>query len=64
MHLHGKEVLHNSCNTGTRGLPDMSTLSPQASGVHIRQIPLAHVIAKQQGYARTYIYSIPVHYSR
>ena len=22
-------MLHNSCNTGTRGLPDMYTLSPQ-----------------------------------
>ena len=36
------KVLHNSCNTITRALPDMSTLSPQAwgapaSGVHIRQ---------------------------
>ena len=31
------KVLHNSCNTVTRGLPDISTLSPWASGVHIRQ---------------------------
>ena len=31
------KVLHNSCNTVTCGLPDMSTLSPQALGVHIRQ---------------------------
>ena len=32
-----EEVLHNSCNTGTCGLPDMYILSPQASCVHIRQ---------------------------
>ena len=31
------KVLHNNCNTVTHGLPDMSTLSPRASGVHIRQ---------------------------
>ena len=36
------KVLHNSCNTVTRALPGMSTLSPHArgawaSGVHIRQ---------------------------
>ena len=31
------KVLFNSCNTGTSGLPDMYTLSPRASGVHIRQ---------------------------
>ena len=41
-------MLRNSCNTGTRGLPDMSTLSPrahgpQASGIHIRQITHACV---------------------
>jgi len=41
-------VLHNSCNTGTHGLPDMSTLSPRAcgpraSGVHIRQTTRACV---------------------
>ena len=41
-------MLHNSCNTGTRGLPDMSTLSPRAcgpraSGVHIRQTTRACV---------------------
>ena len=43
-----KEVLHNSCNTGTHGLYDMYTLSPwacgpQASGVHIRQTTHASV---------------------
>ena len=37
------EVLHNSCNTCTRVLPDMYTLIPQACGsrdsdVHISQI--------------------------
>ena len=37
MYKLAKEVLHNSCNTGTRGLPDMYTLSPWALGVHIRQ---------------------------
>ena len=36
------EVLHNSCNTCTRVLPDMYTLIPQAcssqdSDIHIRQ---------------------------
>ena len=35
-YLHGflsyKQVIHNSCNMGTRGLPDMYTLSPQACG--------------------------------
>ena len=41
-------MLHNSCNMGTRGLPDMYTLcpracSPRASGVHIRQTTLARV---------------------
>ena len=28
---------------GTRGLPDMYTLGPRASGVHIRQTTRAHV---------------------
>ena len=37
------KVLHNSCNTVTCGLPDMSTLSPQSSGVHIRQTTCACV---------------------
>ena len=41
------KVLHNSCNTVTCALPDMSTLSPRAcgpwaSGVHIRQITSTH----------------------
>ena len=41
-------MLHNSCNTGSCGLPDMSTLSPRACGPralggHIRQTTRAHV---------------------
>ena len=41
-------VLHNSCNMGTRRLPDMYTpcpraCGPRASGVHIRQTIRAHV---------------------
>ena len=28
---------------GSRDLPDMHALSPRASGIHIRQIPPAHV---------------------
>ena len=37
------KVLHNSCNIVTCTLPDMSTLSPRASGVHIRQSTCACV---------------------
>ena len=37
------KVLHNSCNTVTRALPDMLTLSPRASDVHIRQSTHAYV---------------------
>ena len=42
------EVIHNTCNMGARDLPDMYALSPQAcgpraSGIHIRQIPHAHI---------------------
>ena len=45
MHM---EVLHISCNMCTRDLPDMYALSPRACGpralgIHIRQIPRAHV---------------------
>ena len=45
-------MLHISCNMGTRNLPDMYALSPQAcgprawayiSGIHIRQITRAYV---------------------
>ena len=43
-----KQVVHNSCNMGTCGLPDIYTLSPQACGpcafgVYIRQTTHAHV---------------------
>ena len=27
-----KQAVHNSCNMGTRGLPDIYTLSPQGCG--------------------------------
>ena len=37
------EVLHISCNMCTRDLPDTYALSPRALGIHIRQIPHAHV---------------------
>ena len=41
-------MLHISCNIGTRDLPDMYALSPQACGLralgmHIRQITRAYV---------------------
>ena len=32
-----------SCIMGTRDLPDIYAQSPRAEGVHIRQIPSAHV---------------------
>ena len=32
-----------TCNMGAHNLPDMYTLSPWASGIHIKQIPCAHV---------------------
>ena len=43
-----KQVVHNSCNMGTRGLPDICTLSPRACspralGIYIRQTTRAHV---------------------
>ena len=43
-----KPVVYNSCNMGTRGLPDIYTLSPRACGpralgVYIRQTTRAHV---------------------
>jgi len=31
------------CNMGTHDLPDMYARSPQALGIHIRQITRAHV---------------------
>ena len=45
---YGNKVIHNSCNMAIRDLPDMYALSPwasdpQASGIHIRQIPHGHV---------------------
>ena len=36
-------MAHISCNMRTRGLPDMYTLGPRPSGVHIRQTIHAHV---------------------
>ena len=36
-------MLHISCNLCTRDLPDTYDLSPQAFGVHIKQIPCAHI---------------------
>ena len=37
-------MLHNSYTMPTCGLSDMHTLSPQAPGVHIRQIIHVHGI--------------------
>ena len=50
-----KQVVHNSCNMGTRGLPDIYTLSPRACGpralgVYIRQTTRAHVTTIQYIY--------------
>ena len=52
------EVLHITCNMCTRDLPDMYALSPRASGIHIRQIPRAHVttITCIHTYIHTYMY--------
>ena len=41
-------MIHITCNMGSRNLPDMYALSPRACdpralGMHIRQIPPAHV---------------------
>ena len=41
-------VVHNTCNLCICDLPDINVIipwacSPQASGIHIRQIPHAHV---------------------
>ena len=35
--------LISSFNTGIRALPDMYALCPRGEGIHIRQIPHAHV---------------------
>ena len=43
-------MVHISYTMSTRGLPDMYTLSPRASGVHIRQTTRVH------GITITYIY--------
>ena len=40
----GVAMAHNSYTMSTRGLPDMYTLSPRASGVHIRQTTCVHGI--------------------
>ena len=44
MHGSHMEVLHSSYTMDTRGLPDIYTLSPQASGEYIRQTTHAHGI--------------------
>ena len=40
---YGNKVIHNTCNMEIRDLPDMYALRPVAFGIHIRQIPHAHV---------------------
>ena len=57
-----KQVVHNSCNMGTSGLPDIYTLSPRACGpralgVYIRQTTLAHVTTIQYIYMYVRMYS-------
>ena len=37
------EALHIRCNMSIQNLPDMFARSPKAEGIHIRQIPRAHV---------------------
>ena len=39
-------MAHNSYTMSTCGLPDTYTLSPRASGVHIRQTTHVHGITK------------------
>ena len=36
-------MIYITCNMGAHDLPDMYALGPRASGIHIRQIPCAHV---------------------
>ena len=53
-------MLHITCNMCTRDLPDMYALSPRAcgpraSGIHIRQIPRAHVTTITYTLVHTYI---------
>ena len=43
---------------GTCDLPDMYALSPRASGIHIRQSTLAHVITMPKALLPTYIYML------
>ena len=52
-------MIHITCNMGARDLPDMYALSPQACGpralgIHIRQIPRAHV---KLLHVRVYVYT-------
>ena len=47
------KALHNSCNTVTRGLPDVSTLSPQ---VCISGRPLVPVLQLLNVYVYIYIH--------
>ena len=63
-----KQVIHNSCNMGTRGLPVIYTLSPQAGsprvlGVYIRQTTRAHVttIYNISIYLYIYIYILYIY---
>ena len=37
------KVLHSSCNMCISDLPNMNALIPWALGIHLRQIPHAHV---------------------
>ena len=58
-----KQVVHNSCNMGTRGLPDIYTLSPRACGpralgVYIRQTTHAHVTTIQCRNACKYMFRV------
>ena len=41
-------MLHISCNMGTCDLPEVYAQSPQAVGMHIRQITHAYDPAKQE----------------
>ena len=49
------EVIHITCNMGSRDLPDIYALGPRASGIHIRQIPPAHVTTYACGYYKVFI---------
>ena len=43
-------MVHNSYTMSTRGLPEMYTLSPRVSGVHVRQT------TRFYGITITYVY--------